>query len=140
MLRISMKYKILMALFIIAFIASVILSFVPVEDACRIGEEETENGCLTVQNSKYSETFGIKNNPIGLVIFLFLIGLTYSHIKSPKKIKKQLIHLGTIIGTIIALWFLYIQEFILHSYCGYCLVVDLAMIVAVIVIVVKWKK
>ena len=135
-----MKYKILLVLFAIAFIASAILTFVPTEDACRLGGEGTENGCISVQNSEYAKTFGIRNCHMGFVIFLFLLGLTYSQIKAPRSIKRQMIHLGTIIGTIIALYFLYIQEFVLHSYCKYCLVVDFAMVAAFIIMAVKWRK
>jgi len=135
-----MKYKILIVLFIIAFLASAILTFVPVEDACKIGGEETEDGCLSVQTSKYAKTFGIKISHIGFIVFLFLTILTYSQIKYPRSIKRHIIHLGTILGTVIAIYFLYLQEVVLKSYCKYCLVVDFAMIAAFIVIAVKWKK
>ena len=56
-----MKYKILLVLFVIALVASAILAFVPTEQACAFGEEETEPGCMSVQNSEYSTTFGIIN-------------------------------------------------------------------------------
>ena len=135
-----MKYKILLVFFIIAFVASAILTFVPVEDACKIGGEASENGCVSVQNSEYAQTFGVKNCYVGFVAFLFLIGLTYSQIKYPRNIKRQIIHVGTIIGTILAVYFLYLQEFVLHSYCKYCLVVDFAMIAAFIVMAVRWHK
>jgi len=135
-----MKYKILLVLFIIAFIASAILTFVPVEDACKLGGEESENGCLSVQNSDYSKTFGIRNCHMGLVIFLFLIGLTYSQIKSHNGLKRQIIHTGTTIGFVMALYFLYLQEFVLNAYCKYCLVVDFAMIAAFVVLLIRWKK
>lgn len=131
-----MKYKILLALFIIALIASAIMAFVP-NPACLIGEE---GGCSAVQNSSYASTFGIKNYFIGTVIFLFLAGLTYSQIRSSRKYKKDIIHTGIIVGTVIAVYFLYLQKFVLNAYCTYCLAIDFAMVAAFILIIFRWRK
>ena len=66
----KLKYKILLVLFAIAFIASAILAFIPLEKACG----GTQTTCYAVQTSRYESTLGIKNAYSGLVAF-FLIGI-----------------------------------------------------------------
>ena len=129
------KYPLLLALFLIALISSAILSFVPASDVCNL-----EAGCYNVQNSQYNSLLGIKNSYIGMLVFLAAILLIYSQIKNPSIVKRKLIYLMTIIGAIIAIFFLAIQIFVLHAYCQYCMMVDLSMIAALITIIFYWKK
>ena len=121
----ELKYKILLGIFIIALICSIILSFVPLPLICTPLE-----GCNTVQTSSYAKSFGIENSYIGIAIFSLMSFMTYSHIKKPQPHKKTLINLGVFFGTLIALYFLYLQQFVLHAYCKYCLVVDFGMVVS----------
>ena len=129
------KYKILLALFLIAFVSSLILSLVPVSQICDPGK-----GCDVVQHSKYNYTFGIKNSYFGVAIFALGVFLIFSHIHHPTKIKKNLIHLAVITGVIIALYFIYLQSFVLNAYCKYCMIVDLSLLAALILIIFKWKE
>jgi len=129
------KYPLLMLFFIIALIASAILSFVPTPDVCNL-----EAGCYTVQNSPYNSILGIKNSYLGMLIFLAAIILIYFQIKNPSLIKRKLIYLMTIIGAIIAVCFFAIQVFVLHAFCKYCVIVDFSMIAALIVVLAYWKK
>ncbi len=130
-----MKYKILLILFMLSLVSSLTMSLKPVSEICEPGE-----GCEVVQNSIYSETFGIKNNYIGSLIFIGLILLTISQIINPKENKKLLIHFSVIVSSLIAIYFLYLQQFILNAYCKYCLVVDFSMILALITILPDLKK
>jgi len=129
------KYKFILAILLVATIASGILSFVSVEQAC--GGIETT--CYAVQTSQYESTFGVKNAPMGLVIFSLLGILTFLHIKNPTKYKKQIITLGIFVGAIFAIYFLYIQLFILNAICKYCMVVDIGMLLNLGVIIL-WKE
>ena len=99
-----MKYKILLILFIISLISSSLLAYGGYNDTevCTPGSQ----GCSAVSSSDYSTTFGIDNNYYGIVIFLFMSLLTYSHLKNPKKAKASLIKLGVTIGMIISLYFI----------------------------------
>jgi len=137
-----MKNKFLLAIFIISFLASVILSIPQSSDSgfCRA---DANVGCNSVQNSKYSYTFGIKNSYIGLIAFAFLSFVVFSHIKNPRKNKKLLIDIGIIIGALIAIYFIYLQAFVLKEFCRYCLVVDIGMISALLLIIpwkIKWNE
>lgn len=131
-----MKHKILLTIFIICFIASAILAFLPSEDVCGIGE----TGCQKVQDSDYSKTFGINNSNLGVVGFIALIFLTISHIKNPKKHKDRFIVAGIIVSSIVAIYFIFLQIFIIKALCQYCMVVDIGSILALVLIYSFRKK
>jgi uncharacterized membrane protein len=129
------KYSIILGILILAIIASGILTFVSVEQAC--GGVQTT--CYAVQTSQYEKTFGIKNAYIGLVVFSLLAILTFIHIIKPSKYKKQLIALGIIGGALFALYFLYLQFFVLDAICKYCMVIDIGMLLS-LGIVILWRE
>jgi uncharacterized membrane protein len=79
------------------------------------------SGCETVLTSSYSTIFGV---PVALggAIYYFLILISvfiYFESKNNTPLKWSL--LLTIPGMIMSLWFVYVQVFILQSYCIYCL-------------------
>ena len=130
-----MKNKTLLIIFIICLIASAILSFIPPEIAC--GGENT--GCYAVQDSGYEQTIGIKNCYFGLIAFGIITILTIMHIKNPKKYTKKLITSGLLIGSIFAIYFIYLQVFIIKACCQYCMVVDIGTLLALIIIF-AWRE
>jgi len=131
----NQKYVILLIIFIICLIASAILSFIPPEEAC--GGSET--GCYIVNQSEYAQTIGINNCYFGLIAFSVLIILTIYHILKPKKYKKQLILIGLIIGSIFALYFIYLQFIVIQACCQYCMVVDIGTLLG-LAIFLFWKE
>ena len=128
-----MKYQILFILFLISLISSATLSLAPIEKICNL-----EEGCSIVQHSIYSSTLGIKNSHYGVLVFLFLTIITISQIKNPTKFKILIIKLGIWIGAIIAIYFIYLQKFVLGAFCKYCMTVDLSMLTA-LAIILFWK-
>jgi len=131
----NLKYKILLVLFLISLANSLVLSIVPVPAVCDPGV-----GCDVVHYSAYNFTFGIQNSHYGIVFFAVGAFLIFSHIKKPDKNKKLIIHAAIILGSLIAIYFLYIQYFVLNAYCRYCLVVDFSLLASLIVILIKWKE
>lgn len=129
------KYTTILVVFILALLASAVLSFISIEKAC--GGIQTT--CYAVQTSQYEKTFGIKNGYIGLFVFSIMAILTFIHIKNPSKYKKQLITTGIIGGTLFALYFLYLQFFVIKAMCKYCMVIDLGMILE-LGIILLWKE
>jgi len=129
------KYKILLVLFIIAFISSAVLSFIPLERAC--GGIQTT--CYAVQTSQYEITLGIKNAYSGLVAFLLIGFLAFLQIKNPNKERKDLIKYGVVFASLIALYLLYIQFFVLNAVCKYCMVIDSTTLIS-LGIVLFWKE
>lgn len=127
------KYWILLIIFAIALVSSILLSQ-------NIACTSEQNTCTQVQNSSYKFLPGINNSYYGTTIFLFLILVTLSQIHKPEKYKKQIIHYGIIFSAIIALYFLYIQQFILQTYCKYCVVIDTSLLISFLVIIFNWDK
>lgn len=110
---------------ILATIASVVLTFTPLDVAC--GQN---SGCTIVNTSKYESTFGIKNAHLGLIAFPILGILTILELRKSKRYQKRLITLGMLIGGIFAIYFLYIQFFVLKAICKYCMVVDFGVLLS----------
>ena len=133
-----MKYKILLAIFILCLISSIILS-IPSKSLHKFCTTDLESNCNSVQNSKYAYTLGIKNSYLGIIIFTFLSILTISQIKKPKKNKKTLIATGIIIGSIISIYFLYLQIFVIKEFCRYCLIIDFGLLISLLLII-PWKR
>jgi uncharacterized membrane protein len=129
------KYIAILAIFILALVASGILSFVSIEQAC--GGIQTS--CYVVQSSQYETTFGIKNAHLGLFIFSLMAILTFLHIKNPSKYKKQMLTIGIIGGTLFALYFLYLQFSVLKALCRYCMIIDIGMLLQ-LGIIILWKE
>lgn len=79
------------------------------------------SGCETVLTSAYSTVLGIPVALGGAIYYLFILIsiFIYFESKNNKALKWSL--LLTIPGFIASLWFVYVQVFILHSYCIYCL-------------------
>lgn len=134
-MSVKTKYKILLALFTICFLASVILSFIPLEQACG----GTDTTCYTVQTSNYEKVFGIRNAYIGLVGFSLIGFLTFLQIKEHNKERKDLIKYGVTFASIVAIYFLYIQFFALNAICKYCMVIDSSTLIS-LGITLFWKE
>lgn len=130
----ALKYKVLFVLFIISFLASAVLSFIPLARAC--GGVQTT--CYVVQTSDYETIWGIKNAYLGLLAFGIISILAIFQIEMPKKSTKNLISAGVIFASIVAIYFLYIQFFVLDALCKYCMVIDIASLLS-LGIVIFWK-
>ncbi|MBU2616000.1 MAG: vitamin K epoxide reductase family protein [Nanoarchaeota archaeon] len=135
----NLKYKILLALFIISLISSFVLSIAS-QASTEFCDVNGDTGCSTVYNSQYSQIFGIKNCHIGVVVFFVLSILTYFQIRKPTRQKKEIINYSVIMGFVVAVYFLYLQQFVLLEYCRYCLIVDFSMVFSFGVVFWKWGK
>ena len=131
----KIKYIILLIIILLSLISSAILSFVPAEQAC-VG---IQTSCYAIQNSGYEQTLGINNSYFGLIAFSLLSILIFLHIKKPSKHRKKLIILGIIFGSLFAIYFLYLQFFVIQSLCKYCMVIDIGMLLS-LGIITFWKE
>jgi uncharacterized membrane protein len=131
----KLKYTIILAIFALSLIASIILSFIPLEQACG----GTSNSCSTVQTSNYESLFWIKNSYLGMIGFSILSVLTISHLRNPKRLKKLIISTGIILAALLAVYFLYLQFFVINAVCKYCIVVDIGSIINVGILFL-WKE
>jgi uncharacterized membrane protein len=131
----NIRYQIILALFLISLISSVILSTKTASEICN-----ASNGCEIVYYSQYNSLLGISNAYYGIIIFAFLSIWMISYLINPSKTKKMIINLAIIIGSVIAIYFLYIQNFVLEAYCRYCLIIDFSTIISFALIIPDLKK
>jgi len=127
-----MKYKLILLIFLICLTSSLILFFSHSPQIC--AEKKT---CNAVQESKYSQTFGISNSLFGIIIFSFVSVITFLQIKNHSKLKKQIIYSATIIGSATAVYFIFLQKFIIKSYCTYCMTIDIGLIIGLLILILK---
>ncbi len=127
-----MKYKIILGLLLLSLIFSIILVLYKGSALCASLE-----GCEIVKNSEYAYTFGVNNSYYGIIIFTFLSIITYLQITNPSNTKRIFLKVVLLIGSIIALRFIYIQAFILNAYCTSCLIIDTSVILATFVSIKK---
>jgi uncharacterized membrane protein len=88
-----------------------------------------DSKCDVVQNSVYAKTFGIDNPFYGMAGFSVLAILSLLQLKRDDILRKATIMIGSIIAGIVAIWFLYVQKFILNAYCIFCVVVDVLSLI-----------
>jgi len=129
-----MKYKIFLLIFFLSLISSVILFSNSVTGICDPGK-----GCDIVNSSVYGSTLGIKNSLYGIFIFSFMIILTFFHMNRPNNHTRRIIHAAVILGSAVALYFLYLQFFIIRVFCTYCLVIDFGLLIALIFLFYLWR-
>ncbi len=95
-------------------------------------------GCVTVQHSTYGTLFNIDNPVYGIIGFTALAALAFWTQGTQNVWTRRLTILGGIIAGLFAGWFLYVQAFLLHTYCVYCVVVDTISIGLLIAAVFLW--
>jgi uncharacterized membrane protein len=98
------------------------------------------NQCDIVGASNYATLLGIDNAIIGMIGFSVLAYLAIYNYYKPNKLYKSLIITGSIVSGLLALSFIYIQMFVIHAYCIYCLVVDAAAIVLLAIAAKELRK
>ena len=131
----GMKYWTILIFILLALGSSAVLAFEPLSEVCNV-----EQGCSVVQNSTYAYTFGVKNSVYGVGIFAFLSILALIQIFRHSNKMEKFLKFSLIIGSAIAIYFLILQIFVLKAYCKYCIVVDLSVILALLVLSAPRKK
>ncbi len=129
-----MKYKIFLLIFVIGLVSSIVITSNSTTGVCRSG-----NGCDTVTTSEYGSTFGIANSVYGIFIFPFLILLTLFHIGKPHRHTRRILHLAIILGSAVAVYFLYLQIFVLNAFCKFCILIDIALLVGLGFMIYLWE-
>ena len=120
------KYPLILSIFILCLISPIIITIEPIPKLCI-------SGCDLVRSSNYSSFIGIRNSTLGIFIFSILSIITALQLRKKSKNKERIISLATIFGSLVALYFIYLQAFVLHAYCQYCLIVDISLILSLII-------
>jgi uncharacterized membrane protein len=78
-------------------------------------------GCELVLTSSYAAIFGIPVSLLGALYYLAILAGLFAYLDFRKTIILNCTFLFTIFGLLASLWFVYLQIFVIHSYCTYCL-------------------
>ena len=79
------------------------------------------NGCEKVTTSEYATIFGVSIALFGAIYYLSILILTIAHLDTKKMSLLYIASLFTFIGFLFSLRFLYLQLFVIHALCLYCL-------------------
>ncbi len=96
------------------------------------------SSCSLVQESQYGNIFGIKLAWFGLIGFsslLFFYLLSFLN----NKIYSLFLFLA-VVGALFALYFIYIQLFVLQAICSVCLIIDITMLIIFVFAILSFKK
>ena len=100
----------------------------------------TTDGCEQVLTSAYSEILGVPVSLLGAIYYLaILVGLMI-YLDARKEKILTLTLRATTIGFLMSLWFLFVQIFIIGSYCQYCLVSAATSIILFVTALVMFSK
>lgn len=83
------------------------------------------HGCEAVLTSQYATIFGIPIALIGALYYLTVLGLLVIWIKTKATRWLTLLVSITGIGLLIGIVLVYLQAFVLHAFCQYCLLSEL---------------
>jgi len=79
------------------------------------------HGCDVVTSSVYSEVFGIPLALAGALYYILIFLLAIYYFDTKKQLVLTYISLLTPIGLLASAYFTYIQAFVLHAWCQYCI-------------------
>lgn len=97
-------------------------------------------GCESVTTSAYSRILGVPVALLGAIFYLTSLLLMMYYVDKQKS--EMLAYLGMLgtIGFAFSLWFLYVQTFILKTYCSFCLVSTLTSTILFVIGIYAWLK
>lgn len=84
----------------------------------------TGSDCQTVDDSVYSEIFGIPMAAIGLVSYLAVLGLELGSLRAREPLAGylQLAVFGvSLAGVVFAIYLTYLEFYVIHALCSWCL-------------------
>ena len=98
--------------------------------------------CEAVNNSKYAEIGGIPLALLGLLGYLAILAFLILETQFPSW--RDALHLGvfgfTLAGTIYSVYLTYIEIFVLHAVCPYCVVSAVVMLLLFAISIIRLRK
>ncbi len=77
--------------------------------------------CEIVTESRWSKVFGIRNEVLGIIYYLFVIGGALYFFFVDENIKTIFV-IFTGLALLFSLFLLFLQSYVIKSYCFYCLI------------------
>lgn len=88
----------------------------------------SQSQCEAVQQSEYGKIFGIDNPWYGIFGFCIILILSIFNYLKENKIVKRVIIGASVIASSLAIYFLYLQKYVIGAYCIFCVIVDIISI------------
>ncbi|MBI3985038.1 MAG: vitamin K epoxide reductase family protein [Candidatus Levybacteria bacterium] len=115
------KNKLFLYSAILAFLGFLDATYLTIIHYRQIIPPCTIGSCETVLNSEFATILGIPTALLGSLFYLSVIVITLLILTNYKKMYVSLFYLLATTGFGVSLFLLYIQAFVLHSFCQYCL-------------------
>lgn len=117
----AVPHKALVFSFVVALVGFADAVYLSIEHFRGVIPPCTVSGCEVVLSSSYATVLGIPVALFGVAYYLaILVGLMIYFDARNLKVLGYVLLLTTI-GFIISLWLLFVQAFLIHSFCQYCL-------------------
>lgn len=97
-------------------------------------------GCEKVLTSEYSTVFGVPVSLVGVIYYLFILVGAFAYVEGKHEKMLRYGMLITVFAFLASLWFVYLQIFIIESYCLYCLGSAATSTVLFILALIVFKK
>lgn len=98
------------------------------------------SGCELVLTSKYAVILGIPVALLGSLFYLSVIIVCLLILTNYKKVFLNAFYLLVVIGIIVSLTLTYIQAFLIHAFCQYCLTSEAITLGLAALAYLKYKK
>lgn len=93
----------------------------------------SQSQCEAVQSSVYGKILGIDNPWFGIFGFAALTIFAGLNILKENKTLRRIIVTGGIVSGSMAMYFLYLQAFVIGQYCVFCVIVDIISIILLLI-------
>ena len=87
-------------------------------------------GCDAVLLSSYNTLFGVSLSLLGIAFYVGLGGMLLAYVLTRYKLLETLYGIGLAGGIAFSFYLFYVQAFVLHSFCSYCLLSLINLVVA----------
>ena len=96
--------------------------------------------CELVLTSKFSEIAGVPVALLGAIYYLAIIILVITYFDTKREVFIRSALLVTFVGMIASLWFTFLQIFVIHAFCQFCLISAATSTTLFIISIISLKK
>lgn len=134
--------NILLLLFLLSFIGLLDTLYLTVSHYKQmIPPCSVARGCETVLTSQFATIAGLPVALLGLFFYIFFFVLLIMYKQTKHQVYLLILFLMTTLGALGAAGFIFVQGFILHAFCQYCMVSDsITILLFLLILVVLLQK
>lgn len=129
-----------MLLFVVAAIGFADATYLTIEHYANKIPPCVIGSCETVLSSSYATVAGIPVALGGAIYYFIILVLLLLYIDMKKEIILRSALLFTTVGFLASVYFFFIQAFVLHAFCQYCLISALTSTILFITAIAIFKK